>query len=80
MLNIKQKFEVCLKVARLKKHLCISTIVYMFAPCSKFPFTLCLLTFLRTIFLSFKSHWELASQCFAVRKSVVFLAKTKTKA
>ena len=42
--------------------------------------SLCVYTFLRMILLSFQVAGSQLSQCFAVRNSVVFLAKTKTKA
>ena len=42
--------------------------------------SLCVYTFLRMVLLSFQVTGSQLSQCFAVRNSVVFLAKTKTKA
>jgi len=58
------------------------TLMYMLPPNSKFEFSFpgFIFCFLRTFLLSFSVTGSQMSQCFAVRTSVVFLAKTKTKA
>jgi len=55
--------------------------MYMLSPNGKFEFSFhSVFTFLRTFFLRFLVTGSQLSQCFAVRTSIVFLEKTKTKA
>ena len=73
--RLEKVFKV-IKVARWKKRLCVLTMqqIWIFFSCHS------VFTFLRTGLLSFWVTESLLRQCFAVRNSVIFLTKTKTKA